>query len=172
MCHSPIGSRKRPEVKEAIIPWLKSWPYHRFVTLTFNDARYLPASGDRSAHVPKLRERLKNWDARMNHAILGRHWATSPDRMFCFYFPEKIDTNPHWHGAIRFFADDLAELERQAKLFDSYAAVWWSKLVPSGTVDIQPIYSVDGLLPYLVKAQWDVLNFDNLILPDAFCRGG
>src|SRR3954463_85192 len=91
-----------PQAKAEIIDWIDQWHFTRFVTLTFNDN----STGD--ARIPGsqikyefLRDRLKEWDARMNRAILGKDWANRyPDRIFAFWFLEKPTTNPHWHGLV------------------------------------------------------------------------
>src|SRR6185437_17088052 len=96
-----------------------------------------------------LFERLREWDAHLNHLLLGRHWAErDADRMFSFFALEKAEVNPHWHGLIRFFTDDPIESTRQERLFDGNASRVWMRLVPSGTADVQTVHSQTGVSKY------------------------
>ena len=149
-----VPSRLVP-VRDAIPEWLDTWEFTRFVTLATNDTSLsqarLPTS---SLPYGKLRERLRRWDARMNHAILGKHWAKRhSDRIWCFYFLEKPGENPHWHGLVRFFTFESIPLDEQHRIFDENAGPIWKKLVPSGTVDVQPV-TVQRGSPSMLPSGW------------------
>ena len=162
-----------PELKAAIPTWLDNWKFSRFVTLAFNDA----SAGD--ARMPGsqlqggfLRDRLRMWDGRINHAILGRYWAERHgDRTFAFYTVEKVGSNPHWHGLVRFFSEDPDEVHRQEQIFDAEAATLWKKLVPSGTTDVQVVDNQLGVANYIAKTLAYPLYFESYIVPDEFQRG-
>jgi hypothetical protein len=107
--------------------WLGQWKFSRYVTLAFNDesagAATLPGS---SLGQRFLFERLRKWDAHINHLLLGKHWAErDADRTFVFFVLEKAEYNPHWHGLIRFFSDDPGEILRQERLFVYYSRQFW-----------------------------------------------
>jgi hypothetical protein len=156
-------SRTIPALKSAIPGWVEQWHFTRFVTLTFNDV----AVGE-----DRMRERLRRWDALINGEILGRDWATRhADRMFAIYFPEKVESNPHWHGLIRFFALDDSHRQEQERIFDLNAERLWEKLVPRGSLDNQPIYDLGGAAEYVAKAAGNEVLFERFITPDAFGRG-
>jgi hypothetical protein len=108
----------------------------------------------------------------MNSAILGRHWAKRhSDRIWAFYFLEKLSSNPHWHGLIRFFPVDnypQAELERA---FDANALPIWKKLVPSGTVDVQPITVQRGVIEYVGKMLPYPISYEHFVTPDELRQG-
>lgn len=156
-----------------VAPWLNTWTFDRFVTLAFNnplagDARLVGSSGK----YVFLRERLRKWDAHVNHAMFGKYWAKrDADRTFSFYALEKPDSNPHWHGLIRFFTDDPVERERQGNQFDKTAEELWVKLVPSGTVDVQPIDEQIGAAEYIAKSLPYGVLFEHLVIADEFAFG-
>jgi hypothetical protein len=162
-----------PEMRTEIPGWLDQWRFSRFVTLAFND----PTSAD--ARIPGsslkfgfLRERLRRWDAHMNHALLGKHWAERyADRMFAFYTLEKANVNPHWHGLVRFFSGSGISVSDQERVFDEQAEPCWKKLVRSGTVDVQPITSQQGVSNYVAKTLAYELSYEHYVIPDELMRG-
>src|SRR5262249_6893004 len=114
-----------------------------------------------------LRDRLREWDGRINHAILGRHWAQRDgDRLWSFFFLEQPLSNPHWHGLVRFFPVDNFPTEEQEHLFDGNAGRIWKKLVPSGTVNIQPITVQTGVINYIAKFVAHPLSYEHYVTPD------
>jgi hypothetical protein len=157
-------SRVVPAIKEEIPRWLDQWKFTRFVTLATND----PGQAGR---IDALRRLLRKWDAAINHAILGREWAVrDADRIFAFYALEKPRSNPHWHGLIRFFgAED--ERRRQEEVFDRVAERHWQRLIPSGTVDIQPIYNQSGVAEYVAKTLGHPLSYEFFVVPDELKLG-
>jgi len=163
--------RQKPALFEQVAPWLNTWKFDRFVTLAFND----PFAGNnaRSAsRFPSWRERLKKWDAHVNRRLFGSYWAErDADRLFAFYALEKPETNPHWHGLIRFFTEDPDERHRQAQVFDEYAARYWLKLVPKGSLNNQPIYDRTGSTEYVAKSLSYGVLYEHLIVADEFKRG-
>ncbi|MBZ9939422.1 hypothetical protein LB518_24250 [Mesorhizobium sp. BR1-1-16] len=165
-------SRKPPEAKDELVKWLNKWTFDRFVTLAFNSAASgngLSYESDRQYQF--LRKKLRLWDAFMNRALLGTNWQKTSDQLFCFYFLEKANVNPHWHGLIRFFSNDEDEISRQADIFDTRAQQLWVKLVPSGTVDIQPIDLQLSVVEYVAKSVPFGVNWDRFIVADEFGKG-
>jgi hypothetical protein len=134
-------SRIIPSLKTEIPAWLEQWKFDRYVTLATNDPS-LAGKAKQGSSIPHgfIRDRLREWDGRVNHAILGKHWAKRhSDRMWSFFFLEKPNVNPHWHGLVRFFPVDNMEISDQERMFDANAERIWKALMPSGSVDIQPI---------------------------------
>lgn len=108
----------------------------------------------------------------MNSAILGRHWANRHcDRIWAFYFLEKPASNPHWHGLIRFFPVDNYPQAEQERAFDANALRIWKKLVPSGTVDVQPITVKRGVINYVAKMVSYPISYEHFVTPDELVRG-
>ena len=122
-----------------------------------------------SATAAHMRDRLYHFDARMNRKLLGRDWQRRPDnRMFHFFAPEKLDTNPHWHGLVCFYGAHGNELARQEQLFDRYARWIWCDLVPKGSVDVKAIDDLPGGIDYVAKSLSMRVNWDHCIIPDEF----
>src|SRR4051812_39121907 len=106
-------ARTRHEVSK----WLDQWPFTLFVTLATND----PMVSNEVA-----RRLIKDWDARMNRALLGPKWVDRPDeRMFNFYFLEKPGVNPHWHALILLGGFDDETLARRSEIFIQQAEIIW-----------------------------------------------
>jgi hypothetical protein len=162
-----------PSFKHEIPAWLNKWKYDRYVTLATNDPS-MAGKSTRGSSIPhrKVRNRLREWDGRVNHAILGKHWALRhSDRMWSFFFLEKANSNPHWHGIVRFFPVENMEIADQAKIFDENAERIWKYLVPPGSVDIQLITAQRGLTDYISKMTPDEVSYENFVTPDEFMRG-
>lgn len=71
------------------------------------------------------------------------------DRRTAFILiPEHLNTNTHAHGLIRVAADRLAEFE---DMFRAPRSLFWSRLAPAGTHDVQPIYDERGWAHYCLK---------------------
>jgi hypothetical protein len=108
----------------------------------------------------------------VNHAILGSKWAKrDSDRIFCFYFLEKPDDNPHWHGLVRFFPIDDFPQEDQERLFDENAGRIWKKLITSGSTNIQPIACQKGVIDYVSKMLPYPISYESLVVPDELKLG-
>jgi hypothetical protein len=127
-----LPSRQVP-AKQLIPDWLDSWEFSRFVTLATYDVS-ITGSSLPTSKLPYgiLRDRLREWDGRMNRQIVGKHWRKrEADRMWAFYFLEKPDVNPHWHGLVRFFPIEGKSEAYQQAVFDENAGPTWKELVPA-----------------------------------------
>lgn len=151
--------------------YIDRWTYSRFVTLATNDASWGTDSAGATPYR-RLRGVLRKFDARINHKILGKSWAIRDyDRIWVWWFLEKPSANPHWHGLIRFYEAENVLVTEQEQIFDSYAEQIWKKLVPSGTVDIQPVSVQRGVIDYVCKMIRYPLSYEHFIAPDEFKRG-
>lgn len=67
-----------------VTDWIGTFKFDLFVTLAFNDAR----SPVQNVYFNRMvqRDRLRAWDARVNHALLGKRWARDRlNRIWCFH---------------------------------------------------------------------------------------
>lgn len=168
-----MTSRPRPPVLATEIPkWLSTFPFTRFVTLAFNETNYaLPHGRAQNSPYEFVLNRLKRFDAMMNHKILGSRWARRHDeRMFAFYAPEKLEANPHWHGLVRFYPGQAETIADHEKTFDTWADHVWKKLVPAGTAEVQVVYDLEGVASYIAKSLRYGIEYDHFVEPDAFWR--
>lgn len=142
--------------------WMKINTFHRFVTFTFNDL----------VSDTLCRERLKEWDARINRKILGPQWSKMRDaRLFAFFGMEKQDRNPHWHGVIKLCSTETKTLNQICTEFDQSTERIWTTLVPAGTVDVKAIENSSNsrdFVDYLTKSVTFEDNFARFIVPDEF----
>jgi hypothetical protein len=165
-------SRTVPTLKAEITDWIDKWHYSRFVTLATNDPKLAVVHRDAAIPGSRMRDRLREFDGRMNHAILGRHWAKrDADRIWAFWFLEKPEINPHWHGLVRFFPVENMTIAEQEAIFDQNAELIWKKLVPTGSVDVQPITVSRGVIEYVGKMLGYPVSFESFVTPDELVRG-
>lgn len=151
--------------------YIDRWKYSRFITLATNDSGW---GSDSVGALPyrRLRDTLRKFDARMNHKILGKKWAIRDyDRIWAWWFLEKPNSNPHWHGLVRFYDAENVAIAEQEKIFDEEADRIWKRLIPSGTVNIQPIMVQRGVCDYVCKMIGYPLSYEHFIAPDEFKRG-
>ena len=158
--------------KDAWLRWTTERQWDRYITLSFNEPAKLNRLGDvTESEIASRRDKLKEWDGRMNRCLIGRNWAQLHDyRMFNMYTIEKPRTNPHFHGLVHFFNVDEAERECQAKIFDDRAEGIWKYLVASGDIDVKTVFNESGVARYIGKSITDSLNYENFIPPDEFWR--
>lgn len=107
--------------REQFLSWLGTRKFDRFVTLATNDST-LANCKDR------MRDLLREWDARVNRSVVGKPWLKRPDEcMFGCFVQEKVGINPHWHGMISFgFESDPKTISKIIK-FDNIAGAIWRK---------------------------------------------
>lgn len=157
-----------PHLSDHLLEWLSRWSYSRFVTLTLNEPG-MGSLGSAAATALRMRERLYQFDARMNRKLIGREWQRRPDnRMWHFFAPEKLSVNPHWHGLVGFHRAEGDELRRQEEMFDQEAPFIWRSLVHKGSVDVKPINDLPGGIEYVAKSLSMTVNWDHCIFPDEF----
>lgn len=156
--------------KDALLRWLAEWRWDRYVTLSFNEPAKLNRLGDvTESEIASRKDKLKEWEGRMNRRLLGRNWAKLRDKhMSNFYTMEKPRFSPHYHGLVHFPNTDHVERERKGKLFDTFAEETWNHLVASGDVDIQPVVDRQVVERYICKSITDGLNYENWVLPNEF----
>ena len=119
------------------------------VTLTFNDPQI---SGQLA------RKKLKDWDARINRKIVGPRWQKYTDeRMIWYFFWEKPDTNPHWHGLVQL-------LPEQEERFQIYYNSAWKEIVPAGDCYVDKIYDLKGAVYYATKEIWRPESYESFMM--------
>lgn len=115
---------------------------------------------------------MREFDSRVNRRLLGTKWALRhSDRIWAFWFLEKGDSNPHWHGLVRFFPADGRPINEQQNAFDREAEGIWLKLVPGGSVNVQEISVQRGVIDYVCKMIPYPVSYEHFITPDEFVRG-
>lgn len=162
--HLPSAGR----LQEALVEWADKWTFSRFVTLQFNDRRNNRLGKD----VPHaIRLALSDFDARVNRALLKKHWMNHPDRIFAFWVPEKISVSPHWHGLVRFYAETESRRSELEARFDVVAALEWHRVAPGGSCDVKTVKGQKGAIRYLAKELPYGVSYDHLVVPDELRRG-
>lgn len=116
--------------------WLSQQSFSHHITLTPND---------QFCHPERLKRELWRWSDRMNRDVVGRQWRDRDAQNFWAAFPEKLETNPHWHVLFRAARPvDLLDFEAGAKAI-------WRRLVRDGTAECSPITCIEGIAKYVTK---------------------
>ncbi len=154
----PLNSRT-PQ-RDAIRLWLAKQSFTHFVTLATNNPMTSNA---------RMRDTLREWDARVNRKILGSHWLKKPDeRIQWIAFPEAFGASPHWHMLLQLLPDQIVKIGSNTRLADILKRPWQS-LIIGASVDVQTIHS-RGALDYATKAIDQGDNAANFITSSEFIR--
>ncbi len=149
-------SRMRLELREKLL----DYSFSHFITL---------ASNHQAMGYRRMRNLLREWDARVNRAINGPKWASRPDeRLIWFAFPEKIEVNPHWHLIVEI--DPVIEKEARAertRRMPQIAEERWLALVPRGSFDCQPVDS-EKVTEYVTKMSANETHFEKFVVSREF----
>ena len=105
----------------------------------------------------------------MNRKLVGKRWAKRPNqRMISFFFLENPNSNIHWHGLIKFSAENKIPIFEQQHIFDWHADLTWRQLVPKGTVNIQQVEDQRSLVRYVTKMLPYSVSYESFVLPGEF----
>jgi hypothetical protein len=115
------------------------------LVMGFNPTHFVTLAFNRSTTIDAARSKLRAFQARMDHALLGRNWLKRPaERTTYIAVIEHASSNLHLHVA--FVVGDA-----HAAHFFQIASAIWVKLVVSGSVVVKPIYDAEGLGSYMAK---------------------
>ncbi|MDP2120674.1 MAG: hypothetical protein Q8K28_12285 [Hoeflea sp.] len=156
--------RVPPRSREEISGWLQQQRFTHFITLTTHNP---------SITIARMRERLKQFDARLNRALYGPKWASHKDQLIWFFaFIESPETNPHWHLLLTLDHTPVADKLIDTTLLEEHIRDVWLRLAPAGTVDVKEIHGkIDGLLTdYVGKQLVHVPQYSSFVTPDEFRR--
>lgn len=153
-----------------MLPWLNQYNFDLYVTLASNGGVNRAQSKTNPHIIEQMTDRLKHWDAMINFDIHGKGWNKNPDRLFAFWFVEKVGVNPHWHGLLRFGDGDEAAPPEYSRTVHEMAQIRWRKCVPSGTAEVIDIYGQPGVVEYVTKELSYRSSFDGFVLPGQFGR--
>ena len=62
-------------------------------------------------------------------------------------------------------------IAEQEAIFDQNAELIWKKLVPTGSVDVQPITVPRGVIEYVGKMLGYPVSLESFVTPDELVRG-
>jgi len=166
-----------PDEISALKEWLDTeFKFTHFITLATNDSRVALrtrnklASKDSQLKNERLRDLLREWDARVNRELNGPKWLQHKEELtFWFAFFEKPVSNPHWHLLFRIdFFDHLLPDPRLDRL-TVVATAHWQKLVPSGSVSVKQITArSERVTDYVAKELGHNVQYESYIVPDDF----
>jgi len=140
-------------MREKLREWLTARAITHMITLTPN----VPY-----ASLGQIRRQLRRWDARMNHAVLGGRWQRRPERRLGWIaFPEKLDTNPHWHLCLELADAQRRWFARGSTSLDELVHRHWRIVAPGGTTTAQAIHDVKGAIRYCTKQLMNPTNLNN-----------
>lgn len=149
-------------LREKISDWLQEHRFTHFITLTTHD---------QSLSIDLMRNRIRQWDAHLNRALIGRNWQKRTDqRIWCFCFLESPDANPHWHLLLRLDETPVAGRVPDTALLEHHTRRIWAKFAPAGTVDVQEIdvKTAHRVTNYVAKELRFMAQYSSFVLPDEF----
>jgi hypothetical protein len=125
-------------IREATIRWVASGNWKQYWVLNFNQTTVLW----RAMHL------LGEFFQRYDRECLGRNYARKPEsRLIGIAFAENVSSNTHFNCFVETNpAYPTPELEARV-------AGCWRSTVRSGTVHVQSIYAIHGVVDYVTK-QW------------------
>lgn len=106
-----------------------------------------------------MRKLVGAFAARMDDVALGTTWSKMPQSMRAngAFFIEHIGSNIHAHGLVRFPYGDHESRSTTAEII-------WSRLCPSGTIDLKEIYEIEGAAHYCTKEMTSHHHEDQVVL--------
>jgi len=153
---------QNPKLLQAMHSMLLGLHSTHFVTLTFNQSN----AKSSEQKLDYARHKLKYFHAKLDRCLLGSDWNKKPkeDRTFFIAFPEKIETNIHYHLLMTLD-------EKHHMKFKENAEKIWKKIVDSGTFDaklLKDAPDANGYKSYVTKEQNKSLNFNSFIISHEF----
>lgn len=103
-----------------------------FVTAVFNrDTNFIAA-----------RNNLRDWHARIDRHLLGKHWCKKGEveRTFFWAFPEHPDSNLHYHLMVK-LSDPV-----KREMFETIADACWQEIVSSGDMKVDYLETASDLV--------------------------
>ena len=102
-------------------------------------------------------DRLKGFCAKVERASLGRNWHKfrDPDRLRLVAFPERLDSNPHWHGVAHAPSAMIHTLASKAE------AIWLS-YARRGQLDYSWIEDEHAVAHYITKRIMQASSLENV----------
>lgn len=141
------------QTKDALREFILRWDYNVFITLNFYQPRTLSSA----------RTTLKVLHNRVCKKLLRKNYRRKVDLHPRFVaFPEKPNTNAHWH-LLAYYPEP-----------DAYCAVMeakWDGLVDSGQFWVEPINTSEDkqrIAEYCIKEQYQYDLYENFILSSEF----
>jgi hypothetical protein len=139
------------EYRDAMIQFCIAQEPQFFMTLAYHNSRPLD--------VRQGQDQLFHFHARLDHTLLGRHWASLPNALRTGFIAipegrcssrgsEKL-SDLHYHLLITPPPSPIRALD-EAILRD-LADRFWTTAVRSGSVDVQPVYGHNGVASYICK---------------------
>jgi hypothetical protein len=150
---------RRKELRQAWAQWIGSQKAALFVTLNFN----------RDTPIAACRTKVKAWCARLDRRWLGRNWCRekSRHRTNGIGVLEHLDSNLHIHFLIQLPA---AAADWRLNEVRDIIEEHWIALIPSGTCDVQKIYSVEEVADYVAKELDRPGRYEEFIILSEFHR--
>lgn len=143
--------------RAAVVRWIVDSGCDHAVTLATN------------ARMPLKRalSRVREWLYRMEKATRGCRPERLPmeARLFAFIVPEHIDTNVHFHLAIRLVDGRDVTVDALDAVYE-LAEREWAMVLPSGDIKIKPVTDAAGWGRYMTKDHY--LRGTTLVLSHDF----
>lgn len=135
--------------------YLLQFDFNQFITLVTNYDDVIDEEAKIERRIANLKDKVGQWEARLNRKLLGRDWQKSSDRFFAIYFLEHIQTNAHAHMLAVFPRID------EDKNLGEMVNTAWLDLMPKGSTDVQVIDHLVGATSYVTKSLNSPKNWEH-----------
>jgi len=148
--------------RSVYMDWISDGHYENpvFVTLATNCENSNVEWSSQYEKQKYFQNKINSWDAAMCRHFIGKHYTDFPSkRQSGIMWTEHASTNIHYHGHVDIRSWSIKD-------YTAVSDTKWRNLVPSGTVDIQPVTDPKRLIGYMMKKQneWSLKNnFDQMI---------
>ena len=168
------------QIRTALREMLQGEGINYFVTANLNwEKKLIPGRNmfdrwhahlTRGPEFAKARNALRQWHAEVDRSLLGSKWSKkdASERTFFAAFPEHADHNLHYHLLLRLPGEWLSEE------FQLLAIDHWGRVVPGGSLDVQPLLTDEDVQNVVRYATKDFLRKDlmeNFFLSTEFANG-
>jgi len=180
------GYALRKERQKALCKWIQDW--NRDECNASRHTYHITLATHQEIGLVRARHLLREWDARMNRAIVGREWvrrANQNNRWLAF--PEGRKSDPHWH-LVFCMSNDLprrrrdrvrqapfeitrktgGRLDLESGLAALVDTVWADVTHRRGTTDTTLMQDIQGLASYITKEQHDAALFSSFVTSSDF----
>lgn len=119
---------------QGLVQMIDNFEGHYFVTFVFN----------RELSIEAAVKNIEHFQAMLDRKIIGPRWLKHEKKRSQYIaIAENVSTNLHFHAVFRVLISE--------ETFRLRATEIWREIMPSGNVDIQPIYDQKGVSEYVTK---------------------
>jgi len=153
----------REQLYDAYPQFIAAQDNNTYVTLIFNRG---------SMSFDLMKSILKRYMKSAERTLFGRRFYARPAhrRVQGWFFAEKLGSNAHWHGSLKFPQEVVADEMQHQKAINVFTYKW-DHYVKSGNAKMDAIgEDCESGHDYITKERWKEDFFDQLVMAQEFWR--